>query len=115
MWGHKQQWISHKMNNWHQWQLKNSKAIWSYKHCRFGHFWPNFEVNGLNWQCCLAGTSKMATRIFIFSIVQGAKYLSCMKSIETHACAFLTLNISSIGTVFEFAVFKPFYQIFPRG
>ena len=22
--------------------------------------WPNFEVNGLDWQCCLAGSSKKA-------------------------------------------------------
>ena len=49
--------------------------------------WPNFEVNGLDW-------------IFIFSIVLGAEYLSYMKSIETHARAFLTLNILSIGTVY---------------
>jgi hypothetical protein len=29
--------------------------------------------NGLNWQCFLAGSSKMAPRILIFSIVMGAK------------------------------------------
>ena len=53
----------------------------------------------LDWQCCLAGSSKTAPRIFIFSIVLGAEYLSYSKSIETHARAFLTLNILSIGTV----------------
>lgn len=26
--------------------------------------WPNFEVNGLDWQCCLANSSKTAPRIF---------------------------------------------------
>ena len=34
MWGHKQQWISHKMNNGHPWQLKKSKSwgpFWSYQ------------------------------------------------------------------------------------
>ena len=41
----------------------------------------------------------MAPRIFIFSIVLGAEYSSYVKSIETHARAFLTLNILSIGTV----------------
>ena len=61
--------------------------------------WPNFEVNGLDWQCCLAGSSKTAPRIFIFSIVLGAENLSYVKSIETHARAFLPLNILSIGTV----------------
>ena len=34
-----------------------------------------------------------------FSFVLGAENLSYVKSIETHARAFLTLNILSIGTV----------------
>ena len=61
---------------------------------RFG-----FEVNGLDWQYCLADSSKTAPRIFISSIVFGAEYLSYVKSIETHARAFLTLNILTIGTL----------------
>ena len=28
--------------------------------------------NGLNWQCCLAGSSQTAPRILIFSIAMGA-------------------------------------------
>ena len=55
---------------------------------------------GPNWQCCLAGSSKTAPRIFIFSIVLGAEYLSYVKYIETHARTFLPLNISAIGNVF---------------
>mgnify|MGYP007022866535 CR=1 FL=1 len=35
----------------------------------------------------------------IFSIAMGAKYLFCMKSIETHARAYLALIILGIGTV----------------
>ena len=61
--------------------------------------WAKFEVNGLDWQCYLAGSSKRAPRIFIFSIVLGAENLSYMKFIETHARAFLALIILSIGTV----------------
>ena len=61
--------------------------------------WPKFEVNGLDWQCFLAGSSKRAPRILIFSIAMGAKCLSYLKSIETHARAFLTHIILSIGTV----------------
>ena len=38
-------------------------------------------------------------RIFIFSIALGAENLSYVKSIETHARTFFTLNILSIGTV----------------
>ena len=53
----------------------------------------------MDWQCSLAGSSKTAPRIFIFSIVLGAENLSDVKSIETHARTFLSLNILSIGTV----------------
>ena len=56
------------MNNRHTWQLKKLKS-WE-------PIWPNFEANGLDWDCCLAGSSKMAPRIFIFSIVLDAEYLS---------------------------------------
>merc|ERR1711894_738018 len=49
------------------------------QHCQSSPFGPNWP----NWQCCLAGSSKTAPRIFIFSIVLGAKYLSYVKSIET--------------------------------
>ena len=57
------------------------------------------KVNGLDWQCCLDGSSKRAPRIFIFSIALGAEYLSYVKSIETYARAFLPLNISAVGSV----------------
>ena len=107
--GHGSQWFSHKMNNRHPLQLKKSKS-WE----PFGSYQlnstanpahlpqnrPNFEVNGLDWQCCLAGSSKRAPRIFIFSIVLGAENLSYVKSIETHARAFLPLNISAISSVY---------------
>ena len=42
-----------------------------------------FGPNGLNWQCCLAGSSKTAPRILIFSTVMGAKPSFYMKSIAT--------------------------------
>ena len=56
-------------------------------------------MNGLDWQCCLAGSSKRAPMIFIFSIVVGDKYSSNVKSIETNARAFLPLNIAAVGSV----------------
>ena len=51
------------------------------QHCQFSPFGPFsfFAVNRLNWQCCLAGSSKRAPRIFIFSIFLGADYLSYVK------------------------------------
>ena len=41
----------------------------------------------------------MAPRIFISSIAMGANYSFYVKSIETHARAFLALNILAIGRV----------------
>ena len=56
------------------------------QHCHFGQFGPiMMYINWLDWQCCFAGSSKAAPRIFIFSIVLGAENLSYVKSIETHA------------------------------
>jgi hypothetical protein len=46
---------------------------------------PDFLVNGPNWQCCLASSSKTAPRILIFSIVLGAEYSFYVKSIATYA------------------------------
>ena len=63
--------------------------------------WSNFEVNGLVWQCCLAGSSKTAPRIFIFSIVLGGEYLSYVKFIAIHALTFCGYIISVLASVFD--------------
>jgi hypothetical protein len=39
-------------------------------------------VNGLDWQCCLVGSSKTAPMILIFSIAMGADYSLEVKTIE---------------------------------
>ena len=44
------------------------------QHCQFSPFGPIFEVNGLDWHCFLATTSKTAPRILILSIAMGADY-----------------------------------------
>ena len=55
-------------------------------------------------------TSQFAgKRIFIFSIVLGAENLSYLKSIETHARAFLTLIILAIGSVEHLLDFKSLF------
>ena len=64
--------------------------------------WPSFEVNGLNWHCCLASSSKRAHRILIFSIAMGAEYSSYVKSIATFALTFfryIILVLASVGRV----------------
>ena len=84
--GHGSQWFSHKINNQHPLQLKKSN-------------WAYFEVNGLDWQCCLAGSSQTAPRILIFSIAMGADYSFHVKTIETHARTFFKIIIFSISSV----------------
>ena len=72
------------------------------QHCQFGQFgpiWPNFEVNGLDWKCCLAGSFKTAPRIFIFSIVLDAEYLSDVKFIATYALTFFAYIILVLASV----------------
>ena len=106
--GHGSQWFSHKIINRHPLQLKKSKS-WE----PFGSYqlnstanpahlpqnWAYFEVNGLDWQCCLASSSQRAPRIFIFSNGLGAECLSYLKSIETNARAFSRLISDGISGV----------------
>ena len=65
------------------------------QHCQFSPFGPTSEVNGLDWQCCLAGSSKTAPRILIFSNAMGADYSFYVKSITTYGLAFFGYNIQS--------------------
>ena len=67
--------------------------------CQFSPFGPIFEVNGLDWHCCLAGSSKTAPRILIFSIAIGADYSYEVKNSEIWAPAFFKHNNSFIATV----------------
>ena len=64
--------------------------------------WPIYQEigqNGLNWQCCLAGSSKTAPMILIYSIALGANYSFEMKSIEIWTPAFFKHNNTFIATV----------------
>ena len=63
------------------------------QHCQFAPI--------LDWQCFLAGRSKTAPSIFIFSIVLGAEYLSYLKSIATYAPTFLGYIIAVLASVFS--------------
>ena len=59
----------------------------------------NVEVNGLDWQCCLAGSSKRAPRILIFSIAMGADSSFYVQFIATYAPTFLAFIISILAMV----------------
>ena len=52
------------------------------QHCQFSPLGPLYEVNGLDWQCYLAGSSKKAPRILIFSVAIGADYSYAMRNSE---------------------------------
>ena len=93
------------MNNRHPWQLKKNLNSWG---C-FGAtsstalpIQPIYLKVGPNWpnrQCCLAGSSKTAPSILIFSIAMGAEYLSYVKSIATFATTFYGYIISVLASV----------------
>ena len=69
------------------------------QHCQFSPFGSIFEVNGLDWQCYLAGSSKTTPRILIFSIAIGADYSYEIKDSEILAPSFLRHNNSFIATL----------------
>ena len=56
-------------------------------------------MNGLDWQCYLAGSSKTAPRILIFSIAMGADYSFEVKNIKIWLPAFFKHNNSSVATM----------------
>ena len=92
------------MNNRHPCPLKKSKS--------WGPFW-SYQLNSTanpahlpkNWAIwaelavLLAGSSKMAPRILIFSIAVVADYLFYVKSIATYAPTFFGYNHSIIAIV----------------
>ena len=55
--------------------------------------------NGMDCQCCLAGSSKTPPRIFIFSIVLGAEYSSYVEFIAADALTFSGYIISVLASV----------------
>ena len=106
--GHGSQWISCRINIRHAMQLKKSKSWEPFRSYQLNsianpadlpHNSAKFEVNGLDWQCCLAGSSKRAPRILIFSIAMDADYSFYVKTIETHAREFVTLDVLAIGVM----------------
>ena len=62
---------------------------------------PIFAGNGLDWHCCLAGSSKTAPSILIFSIVMVADYSFDVKNIDIWAPAFFKHSNSFTATVSE--------------
>ena len=90
------------MSNRHLWQLKESKSWGPFQSYQLNstanpaHL-PQRWPNGLNWQCCLAGSFKTAPRILIFSIAMGAKPSFQLKSTPIWAPTFFMRNNSFIA------------------
>ena len=61
---------------------------------KIGPNWPN-------WQCCLAGSSKMTPRILIFSIAMCADYSFYVKSIATFALTLFGYIILVFASAFS--------------
>ena len=73
------------------------------QHCQFIQFGPIFEINGQDWHCCLAGSSKTALRILISSIAIGADYSYEVEDIEIWSPSFFKHNNSfTVATVFYY-------------
>ena len=98
MWGQKQQWISHKINIRHPWQLKKSKSwepFWSYQlkstanQAHLPQNWARLTVQ------------LVTPRILIFLIAMGAEYLSYVKSIATFASTFYGYIIYILASVWQ--------------
>ena len=91
------------MNNQHPWQLR--KKNWAVlglpakQYSQSSQIYCENGPNGLDWQCCLAGSSKTAPRILIFSITMSANYSLELISIETYVPQFLGPNDFFLGSV----------------
>ena len=71
------------------------------QHCQFSPFGPTSELNGLDWQCCLAGSSETAPRILFFSIAIDADYSCEVKNSEIWVPTFYRHNNSFIADVYD--------------
>ena len=78
------------MKVWHPWQLKISKSwgpFWSYQlnsTANLAHL-PRNRAKWAELAVLVAGSSKTAPKILIFSTAMGAEYSFYMKSIATYA------------------------------
>ena len=93
------------MNIWHTWQLKKNQNSGGCFGAASKTALPIQPIhrkngpNGMNWQCCLAGSCKMAPTISVFSIAMGADYSFELLSIVHSVPQFFMHNKSTLGGV----------------
>ena len=79
--GIKLKWIIGTHGNWKKIKILGAVLeLPARQHCQSSPFILKNGPNWPNWRCRLAGSSKMAPRISIFSIVLGAEYSFYVKS-----------------------------------
>ena len=66
-------WIIGTHGNWNNQNHGGLLELPSKQCCQFSPFTTKMGQNGLNWQCCLAGSSKTAPRILIFFNCHGCQ------------------------------------------
>ena len=96
--GNNLKWIISTHGNWKKIKILNFRAT----------RWTSLPIppihrengpNGLNWKCCLAGSSKTAPKVLIFSIAMGADYSFELISIFHWVPQFFMYNKSILGGV----------------
>ena len=104
MWGQKYQWISHKMNIWHPWQLKKSKSwmpFWSYQlnstanPAHLPQNWAKLAKSAVLFRQSLQN----GTQNFDFFNCHGCQYSFYVKFIATEAPTFFGYIISVLASV----------------
>ena len=85
MWGLRKQLISAELKGWPLWQLKKLSCFGATSQTALPiqPILPIFAVNGMDWQCCLTCSSKMAPKIWNFSNALVADYSFELISTET--------------------------------
>ena len=98
-------WISYKINIRHPLQLKKSKSWKPFRSYQLNstanpaHLPQNWAKLAKSAVLFIAGSSKTAPMILIFSIAMGAHYSFYVKSIATFALAFFGYIISVLASV----------------
>ena len=62
----------------------------------FSPFWPISLANGLDWQCCSAGSSKMAPRSLVLLFAMDADSSFELNTIEPHIFGHINLFLVSV-------------------
>ena len=119
--GNQLKWIIGTHSNWKNQNPAGRFGATSWTALPIWPIWPIFAVNGLDWKCCLAGSSKTAPMFLIVSIAIGADYSFELIFIETYAPQFIGHKNSFLSGVIvpcfnvqawmDFINYLPFHKL----